>query len=149
MATSLCKLCGKTAPPPDASGEIPEVCEPCRQEHALQRPSPPMRAMAPCTHCGHTQFVRCRPLRQRINNGDSMYKVAPLAATYQLIVEMSGWDARQVRQVKEDRPLGVLEAYVCRQCGFTELYARNAATIPIGVEFGTELIDVGTGSPYR
>jgi hypothetical protein len=40
----------------------------------------------------------------------------------------------------ERRPLGILELYVCLKCGFSEWYARNPASIPVGPEFGTEKV---------
>jgi hypothetical protein len=45
-------------------------------------------------------------------------------------------------------PVGIFETYVCRTCGFTEWYAHDPEAIPIGPEYGTELIDVG-GDPDR
>jgi hypothetical protein len=46
--------------------------------------------------------------------------------------------------------IGIIEAYACRGCGFTELYTHGAAAIPIGPEFGTELIDLPPADgPYR
>jgi predicted nucleic-acid-binding Zn-ribbon protein len=33
---------------------------------------------------------------------------------------------------KADVELGKLQAYVCRKCGFTELYAADVGAIPLG-----------------
>ena len=45
--------------------------------------------------------------------------------------------------------MGVFVAHVCRSCGFTEWYALDPKTIPIGPAFGTELIVIRAPSPYR
>ncbi len=43
---------------------------------------------------------------------------------------------------------GMVEAYVCRRCGFTELYTRDPASIPIDGET-TRLIQTPEPPPYR
>lgn len=35
---------------------------------------------------------------------------------------------------------GIMEAYICKRCGFTELYARNPAEIPLDKIDGARLI---------
>ncbi len=54
-----------------------------------------------------------------------------------------------VRCVVPERPLGLLEAHVCRRCGFVDWYALDPESIPIGAAHATELVKVGTGTPYR
>jgi len=41
--------------------------------------------------------------------------------------------------------------YVCRACGFTDLYTANPEEIPLGTGRGynTELVDVRGPTPYR
>ncbi len=48
-----------------------------------------------------------------------------------------------------DQPLGLLEAYVCRACGHTELFTREPESIPIGPAYGTELIVAPSDGTYR
>ena len=55
--------------------------------------------------------------------------------------------AEELRSHRER--FGLFEAYICRKCGFTELYTRAPASIPIGPEYGTERFDVEPDSPYR
>jgi predicted nucleic-acid-binding Zn-ribbon protein len=38
-------------------------------------------------------------------------------------------------------------AYICRRCGFTELFTMNPQEIPIGAEHGTQLFSFD--SAYR
>jgi hypothetical protein len=45
--------------------------------------------------------------------------------------------------------LGIVECYVCRECGFIEWYCQDPETIPVGAAFNTELVDVTPDSPYR
>lgn len=59
------------------------------------------------------------------------------------------WPNREVYVPDFGAPIGLVEAYICHKCGFTELYTRDAQSIPIGIEYGTELFDVGGDGPYR
>lgn len=64
-------------------------------------------------------------------------------------VSRTFWAGRSVTSPDTEQPVGVFEAYICRKCGFTELYARDARSIPIGDESGTELFETGSGTPWR
>jgi len=41
---------------------------------------------------------------------------------------------------KDDDEIGVLQAYVCRACGFTEIYAKEASAIPYEKIPGAQLL---------
>lgn len=72
--------------------------------------------------------------------GDESYR--PLAIAYAV--------HRHEPAVNDDaQRYGALVAYVCRACGFTEMYADRPEDIPIGPEFGTELVRASGGGPYR
>lgn len=47
----------------------------------------------------------------------------------------------------DDATAGLVEAYVCKACGFTELYTRDPESIPADGEIVREL--VGPEKPYR
>lgn len=44
---------------------------------------------------------------------------------------------------------GVVQAIICRACGFMELYATEPAKIPIDEIPGAERLSPGKGGPYR
>jgi hypothetical protein len=47
------------------------------------------------------------------------------------------------------RAYGFFQAYVCRNCGFTKLFADDPGAIPIGPRFGTALVGSPFVGPYR
>lgn len=44
---------------------------------------------------------------------------------------------------------GIVETYVCTQCGFMEWYCPQPATIPIGPEYMADVVDYNAETPYR
>ena len=44
---------------------------------------------------------------------------------------------------------GLLEMFICRSCEAVEWYCHGAATLPIGPEYNTELVEIPTGGAYR
>jgi hypothetical protein len=143
-----CLLCERD----DTSIElIDEICARCRKSHALPPPSEPLRPRIPCARCGGTALVRCRALRERsATSGDHATEyIAALAATFALSERTTFWEQRLESTADQDKPIGLFEAYICRRCGFTELYVRGAAEIPISPIHGTEAFDTGGETPYR
>jgi hypothetical protein len=49
----------------------------------------------------------------------------------------------------EEAAVGLVEAYVCRRCGFTELYTRGPERIPIDGTRVRELVGPEPQGPYR
>ena len=45
--------------------------------------------------------------------------------------------------------IGGLEMLICRACGLTTWYALEPGRIPVGPEFGTEILRVPDSDPYR
>jgi hypothetical protein len=121
------------------------VCWQCGQARKQQGlaadPGQPLRPLVPCIRCAGRAFVRVPNMRERGITGmdHTRERFKPLAVTFAV---GQGVDAGSAE------PIGLLEAYVCRTCGFTELYTKNAAEIPIGDAYGTEAFDV-PGSPFR
>jgi len=74
-----------------------------------------MRESHKCTKCHHGEVLFVSQLADR----DDRDVVRPLV----LHVLEFGW--------KDDTELGRLQAYVCRKCGFTELYTAEVGSIPI------------------
>jgi predicted nucleic-acid-binding Zn-ribbon protein len=74
-----------------------------------------MRLTQTCPKCKSDDVVHIPQIADR-DDGDV---VRPLM----LYVKHSSW--------KEDTEIGRVEAYVCRHCGFTELYTAGAAQLPL------------------
>jgi hypothetical protein len=43
----------------------------------------------------------------------------------------------------------LLQAFICRSCGRTELFHPRPDSIPVGEEYGNILVDYDSGVPYR
>ena len=122
------------------------ICHACRGAFGLSVDAPPsQRPPVPCTRCGRTQLVR---ILVREQTGEYSTLV-PMALTFGRVTDSSFWNSKQATPPDSTVPFGVLDAYVCRKFGFTDLFTREPEKIPIGVECGTELIDVGPRAPYR
>jgi predicted nucleic-acid-binding Zn-ribbon protein len=74
-----------------------------------------MRETHRCPKCKHGEVLFVPQLADR----DDRDIIRPLV----LHVQEFDW--------KADLEYGKLQAYVCRQCGFTELYTSDAASIPV------------------
>jgi hypothetical protein len=148
-----CKLCAKLV----SLGEQSElssggICAECAKTHSIPTNTAPLRPKTACVHCGGRSFVRCLSIRQHsITPWLKDVAPAPLSATYAHVIHRKdglGLDVR--RELDLNKPVGVFEAYICRNCGFTELFARDADKIPIGHEYGTELFEATSDAgPYR
>jgi hypothetical protein len=117
-------------------------CHQARRAGTVPGPfAPTTRPNVPCLRCEGRSLVRVA-LRERGTWGgdDARERVVGMALTFEI-----GQGSRPDSQ----RPIGTLEAYVCRACGFTELYTRDAASIPIGEAYGTEAIEIASDGPFR
>ena len=108
---------------------------------------PAAREKAPCRRCSHPQVIRAFA-REFITIH------APSAMPMTVTADPVPPPRRRGRgdsphHVDPEVGHGVLEMYVCRRCGFTEWYCRDPQNIPIGVEYGTELLEPEAASPYR
>jgi hypothetical protein len=122
------------------------VCDRCAVGTGLVVRPPELRPPRPCARCRHRTFVRA-VLRDRSASGGDYggEYVAPLGVSFDTKTKRGGDVV-----ANPDAPLGMLVAYVCRSCGFTELYTAGAAVLPIGPRWGTELVEAGPDDgPYR
>ena len=82
-----------------------------------------------CPSCGHDEVIEA-PLQQLVH-----YKardtVAPIGVAWHEEEGMFGDSAT---------PLNAIQMYVCRSCGFTQLFTESPGTIPIGRAHKTRLI---------
>jgi predicted nucleic-acid-binding Zn-ribbon protein len=127
-----------------------DICDMCRNTLGILAMPPARRPPAPCAKCGGTKLVRAIPRDHSATPGENGNSVAlPMRLTV-VPVTASGLltSRKHARQPDPSTARGLLEAYVCRACGFVEWYCADPEKIPIGPEFMTEEIDVGD-APYR
>ncbi len=74
-----------------------------------------MKSSNLCPKCGHHEILFVPQLADR----DDKFNVRPL------VVHVVHFDWR------DDMEMGKLQAYVCRSCGFTELYTTDAGALPV------------------
>jgi hypothetical protein len=148
---AACSLCNNTFQDRDL---VQGICGGCREAHGTPAAAltPPRRPAIPCARCGAGSFVRGLVLRDHTVAplvDANVPALAPIAVTYGVEKRDVGiFTSREVTRVAHDVAHGLIESYTCRGCGFIELYARDAASIPIGPEYGTELFEVPV-APYR
>jgi hypothetical protein len=108
---------------------------------------PPAREALPCARCRHPELVRAlvRELTIHPDSESNVSMVTPFAVTYapRLNKAVFGGKVKGVYGPDPRTPFAILEMYVCTKCGFSEWYARDPASIPIGPEYGTEKIVAG------
>jgi hypothetical protein len=120
-------------------------CECCRRTRGLPvNPAASRRPPQPCARCGHKVLVRALVRERSATEGHySTTNLQPLAITFGCQRQPGFFSSDEVAGAPEpEKPFGVLEAYVCRACGHVEWYALAPEEIPIGAEFGTELVKV-------
>jgi predicted nucleic-acid-binding Zn-ribbon protein len=83
-----------------------------------------MRTTHRCPKCQHGEVLFVPQIADR----DDDDKVRPL------VVHVVEYDWR------EDTEFGRLQAYVCRGCGYTELYTEKAGLLPVDKIPGAEIL---------
>lgn len=104
---------------------------------------PQLRPAKPCARCNHPQLVRSL-MRETRSHANASF-VAPMGLSYDT---HDNWGI----EANERAPQGAIVAYACLQCGFTELYTWLPHLVPIGPQYGTEIVDVSTSldaGPFR
>ena len=141
---AACKYCPNFA-------DEGELCAPCREKLGLVAGTG-TRPHVPCQRCNHPEHVRALARELQVSNVPYESAAAiPMTVTMAPIA---------IRTFFRDRPAGVrpgwfadaygiLDMYVCRKCGLTEWYCRDPESIPIGDEYGTEVVSTEGETPYR
>jgi rubrerythrin len=127
------------------------LCNACRSKLGLVSGGG-ARSKLPCQRCNHPEHVRALARELTTSPGQSGEREAvPMSVTLEPIANRTFFMDRPdgVRPGTFTRVHGVLDMYVCRKCGFTEWYCRAPQSIPIGEEYGTEIVTSETDSPYR
>ena len=134
------------------------ICKECHLELGIVLPAAPLRPEVPCARCRGTSFVRSWGLReieaQNRTAWASEYSAVGVRFAALSLAVVPGFRYASLGEVEASSEasfrLGIIEAYACRACGFTELYTHDAAAVAIGPEFGTELVELPPGEgPYR
>ena len=136
--TFACVLCGGEVPwyakgEPEARDWEYErrVCSACapKQRAREQQLASVKASLRPCIDCGGTTFV-CGPLRQYV--GEWLHRGdVPVAIG------------------RNDRGVGSFYFAACRACGHTAFRVVDPGAIPVSPEHTTDLVEVGSATPYR
>lgn len=144
MTTSVsCEGCDKAISL--ASAEQPAICNDCASKAGLPPFAPSKRPPDPCVRCGHAEIVRVRMRERTVVTGQqaNAERVAPVAVTFERAVTFKGFFSKEevpLPVAETDKPYGLLDAHICRGCGYVEWYAHEPDAIPIGAVYGTTLI---------
>jgi predicted nucleic-acid-binding Zn-ribbon protein len=111
------------------------ACASCRADFESFPSGAWLRPKGPCDKCGHDEIIRSQQLRHADRYGAPFGAFGSLTP---LFVALSRRVLSYLDTLTGTPPPGLLEAYVCRSCGYTELYARNPSGIPITQGWGTE-----------
>jgi hypothetical protein len=81
-----------------------------------------------CPHCRHDEIIQSAP-------------VTWAGAPHPLLASAA---------INSAQPQGALNLFICRRCGFAQLFAFEPHAIPVGTQFGTRLVKGSADSgPYR
>jgi predicted nucleic-acid-binding Zn-ribbon protein len=86
-----------------------------------------MRTTHACPKCSHQEIL----FVPRVADRDDRDNVRPLV----LHVQHYDW---------KDEEVGTLQAYVCRACGYTELYTAQASALPVEKIPGAKILRPAT-----
>jgi tetratricopeptide (TPR) repeat protein len=127
----------------------------------LTRPAPPnnfadgdtMKQHKKCPKCKHNRILYIEHVADQIGEiGDG------LSTDENPEVNVSAAKSFRVARVPNPKKgfwqaaavtAGLVEAYVCRQCGFTEFYTKDPSQIPIDGEYVKEIVGPEDHDPYR
>jgi hypothetical protein len=140
-SSTTCVVCGVIALTTTLE-QARRTCDDCARLTGLIPLPPPRRPRRPCQRCNHDRLIRAIP-RELSLLESSTPTSGPMFATY----EIRSW-ARTVEPIHPRSGFGILEIYICRQCGFVEWYCQDPERIPIGPEYMTEEVTIGDG-PFR
>jgi hypothetical protein len=103
-----------------------------------------------CPLCNHHEVIEGQPAEQGSVEVPSWSRrpSRPTSRSFAHRLNPRRLFAREMRPPEE--PLGRLQNYMCRSCGFTQWFVNAPGEVPVGEEFRTRLIR-GTprGDSYR
>ncbi|MBA3539326.1 MAG: hypothetical protein H0T79_06830 [Deltaproteobacteria bacterium] len=136
VADPPCALCGDNLTNPIERSR--RVCDDCAAKTGVVVLPPSQRDRLPCAKCRGSKFVRAIPRELGADR-----TAGPMFAAYQI-----PGTSQRIDPLDPRRGFGVLEAYICKGCGFVEWYCQDPLEIPIGPEYMTEDVDLST-TPFR
>jgi ribosomal protein S27AE len=111
-----------------------------------------MRDRHVCPKCNHNHILHLPEVADRV--GDGAEPVGGRKRNESERTSSFAW--RLARHAEAYRTLGLpsiketvaglVEAYVCKKCGFTEFYARDPESIPVDGTYIRELVGPETGA---
>lgn len=127
------------------------ICDRCRSRLGVIPMPPSRRDPRPCGKCSCMRFVRVIPREHTATGNDYVNEVAAPMTVTQLVqtnpkLFSSG---RNVEAPNIRMGAGLLEMFICTQCGFVEWYCADPLRIPIGPAYMSEYIDYGSSPPFR
>jgi predicted nucleic-acid-binding Zn-ribbon protein len=128
------------------------LCQECREALGLLLEKlPVLRPAGPCRRCSGQEIIQSLLRERGATGGDYVHSfLRPLSITHGVEDVETFWTGEKKGiRVDYERYSGALVAYVCRTCGYTELFTSSPAKIPIGPEHGTRLLKADEGAPYR
>lgn len=153
MDPTVCRMCGErklTLPEQQAYG----VCVDCFHLPGFFKLPPNTRLLKPCSECGGREHIRALAFERGAVDGGWGY-AAPMAVAFRQSVRRGGFIASEPKAASVApadvlAPVGFLELLICRACGLVTWHALGPEKIPIGPEYGTELVRADDdGGPYR
>ncbi len=153
MNATICRMCRRpklTLPEQQEYG----VCADCFNLPGFFKLPPSSRKLEPCRECRGRELVRAVAFERGAFGSDYVTAyAAPLSVAFRQSIKYSFWGGKASAEVTEEdvvRPVGWLELLICRACGLATWHALEPQKIPIGPEYGTELLEVeDEGGPYR
>jgi hypothetical protein len=154
-----CRLCLTSAVAPTRNPRF-DICDHCATTLGVIELGPPQRPARPCDRCNRMQFVRVVPRLKGAHTssfGTESYARATmepfaLALAPHITTGLLGGVHVNVAEASDQAGRGLIEAYVCVNCGFVEWYCLDPRNIPLGPEYMSDYIDYGAtraSEPYR
>jgi hypothetical protein len=145
----ICRVCQKAEVL--AQHHVLGVCEKCAESMAVAALPPLKRPARPCRMCDGRTFVRVVPREYWSGGGDYVeQRVAPMYAVQAPSTAKTFWGSERLAPpTPAGTSWGLMEMFVCRACDAVEWYCHDAAKIPIGAAYNTELVEYPAEGTYR
>ncbi|MCB9554537.1 MAG: hypothetical protein H6707_00440 [Deltaproteobacteria bacterium] len=98
-----------------------------------------MKRSHTCPKCHHGEVLYIREVNDEMESRSARWRLARVKQSERGLLGDRTWI----------NMYGLVEAYVCRACGYTEFYTRDAAEIPVDGVSTTLLSAADKPGPYR
>jgi hypothetical protein len=126
-----------------------QMCQSCADLHGVVPLPRSRRSPIPCRGCNSLRFIRAVP-RELTQRRESQH-VAPMGVTYAYMAAVRRtFGSTEPAALDARLSFGMLEMYICKECGLVDWFCFDPEQIPIGPSYMTEEIDYTSQSgPYR